>query len=60
MGLLLFWVYDRSPKQTRTQLLFDKTLSMMLFVLKLAEVPLLKPLYRPAGELLKAIYGEAA
>ncbi len=59
MGLLLFWVYDRSPKQARTELLFDKTLSMMLLVLKLAEVPLLKPLYRPAGELLKAIYGEA-
>jgi AcrR family transcriptional regulator len=59
MGILLFWVYDRSPDQQRTQLLFDKTLQMMLLALKLAEVPLLKPLYRPAGELLKAIYGEA-
>jgi AcrR family transcriptional regulator len=60
MGILLFWVYDRSPHQQRTKLLFDKTLNMMLLALKLAEVPLLKPLYRPAGELLKAIYGEAA
>jgi AcrR family transcriptional regulator len=60
MGILLFWVYDRSPHQQRTHLLFDKTLQMMLLALKLAEVPLLKPLYRPAGELLKAIYGEAA
>jgi AcrR family transcriptional regulator len=60
MGILLFWVYDRSPRQQRTTLLFDKTLQMMLFALKLAEMPLLKPLYRPAGELLKAIYGEAA
>jgi AcrR family transcriptional regulator len=60
MGILLFWVYDRSPRQQRTALLFDKTLQMMLLALKLAEVPLLKPLYRPAGELLKAIYGEAA
>jgi len=59
MGILLFWVYDRSPKQQRTEILLDKTLRLMLLALKLAEVPLLKPLYRPAGELLKAIYGEA-
>jgi len=59
MGILLFWVYDRSPQQERTQVLFDKTLQLMLLALKLAEVPLLKPLYRPAGELLKSIYGEA-
>ncbi len=59
MGILLFWVYDRSPRQQRTQVLFDKTLRLMLLALKLAGVPLLRPLYRPAGELLKAIYGEA-
>jgi AcrR family transcriptional regulator len=60
MGVLLFWVYDRSPQQSRTQLLFDKTLSMMLLAFKLAQFPLFKPFYRPAGELLKAIYGEVA
>ena len=60
MGLLLFWVYDRSPHQSRTQLLFDKTLSMMLLALKFARVPLFKPIFKPAGELLKSIYGEVA
>jgi len=60
MGLLLFWVYDRSPRQQRTEILFDKTLRMMVLALKLAQIPLLKPFYRPAGELLRAIYGEAA
>jgi hypothetical protein len=59
MGLLLFWVYDRSPRQAHTALLFDKTLRMMLLALKLAGLPLLRPLYRPAGELLRTIYGEA-
>jgi AcrR family transcriptional regulator len=59
MGLVLFWVYDRSPGQARTEMLFDRTLKMMMLALKLAELPLLKPLFRPAGELLKAIYGEA-
>jgi hypothetical protein len=59
MGLLLFWVYDRSPHQAHTSLLFDKTLRMILLTLRLAGLPLLRPLYRPAGELLKTIYGEA-
>jgi hypothetical protein len=59
MGLMLFWVYDRSPRQARTHLLFDKTLSMMLLVFKLAGLPFLRPLHRTAAELLKAIYGDA-
>jgi AcrR family transcriptional regulator len=59
MGILLFWVYDRSPKQTRTELLFSKTLKMMLLVFKWAGLPLLRPLHRLAAELLEAIYGKA-
>ncbi|MGA2560840.1 MAG: TetR family transcriptional regulator [Terracidiphilus sp.] len=59
MGLMLFWVYDKSPAQARTALLFDKTLGMILLALKLSELPFLRPFYRPTGELLKALYGEA-
>ena len=58
MGLLLFWVFDRSPHQANTSLLFNKTLAMMLLALKWSGLPLLRPLFRPAGELLKTIYGE--
>jgi AcrR family transcriptional regulator len=57
MGLILFWVYDHSPKQTRTQILFDKTLKMILISLKLASMPFLRPIHRLAGELLEVIYG---
>jgi AcrR family transcriptional regulator len=60
MGLMLFWVYDRSPHQARTHVLFEKTMSMMLLVFKLAGLPVFKPLHHSAAELLKAIYGEAA
>ena len=56
MGLILFWVYDNSPAQKRTQLLYDKTLKMLLITLKIAGVPLLRPLHRLAGELLAIIY----
>ena len=58
MGVLLFWVYDRSPRQARTRLLFDKSLAMLLALLKVAAIPVLRPFLRPAGELLKAIYGD--
>ena len=56
MGLILFWVYDKSPHQARTTLLYDKTLRMLLVTLKLAALPILRPLHRLAGELLSAIY----
>jgi AcrR family transcriptional regulator len=58
MGLLLFWVYDHSPRQARTQILFDKTLKMMLITLRLAGLPFLRPIHRLAGELLETIYAK--
>ncbi len=58
MGLILFWVYDRSPEQQRTTLLYEKTLKMLLLTLKIAGFPLLRPLHRLAGELLAVIYSD--
>ena len=59
MGLILFWVYDKSEGQTRTRFLYDKTLMMLMTTLKLAAFPLLRPLHALAGELLQVIYNEA-
>lgn len=58
MGVMLYWVYDESPGQKRTQILFEKTLHMLILTLKIAGVPILRPLYRPAGELLRVIYAK--
>jgi AcrR family transcriptional regulator len=58
MGLILFWVYDRSEGQERTMLLYEKTLKMILVVLRLAGIPLLRPLHRLAAELLEVVYRE--
>jgi AcrR family transcriptional regulator len=60
MGLLLFWVYDHSPRQTRTQILFEKTLKMILITLRLAGLPFLRPIHRLAGELLDVIYDKSS
>ncbi len=59
MGLILFWVYDRSEEQARTMLLYEKTLKMLVVTLKIAGVPLLRPLHRLAAELLAVVYGDS-
>lgn len=59
MGLILFWVYDDSDGQERTMFLYEKTLKMILVTLKLAGIPLLRPLHRLAAELLEVVYGKA-
>jgi AcrR family transcriptional regulator len=58
MGLVLFWVYDKSPQQRRTRVLFDQTLKMLLLTLRLAAIPILRPLHKMAAELLKVVYEE--
>ena len=56
MGLILFWVYDGSARQRRTHALFEQTLKMLVFSLKIAGLPFLRPLHRLAGDLLKVVY----
>ncbi|GGG95949.1 TetR/AcrR family transcriptional regulator [Silvibacterium dinghuense] len=56
MGLILFWVYDRSPGQRRTGALLDGTLRMLLLTLKIAGLPLLKPMHKIAGEVLQNVF----
>lgn len=58
MGIILFWVYDRSQGQKRTAVLFDKTLKMIVLTVRIAGLPLLRPLHRLAAELLRAVYEE--
>lgn len=43
MGLLLFWIYDRSPDQRHSRELLEKSLKMVVMLLKLSNLPLLKP-----------------
>jgi len=58
MGLILFWVYDSSPKQKRTMKLFDKSLSMVVSLIKLSSFPLLRPVRKIIIDLLEIAYGE--
>jgi len=57
MGLILFWVYDRSPQQKRTEQLFEKTLSIVVRLIRLSSFAVLKPVRRIVTDLLEIIYG---
>jgi len=54
MALIMFWLYDRSPMQERTQKLLDKSLTLLTNLLRLSTLPLLKPLRKAALELVEA------
>lgn len=58
MALILFWVYDSSPRQQRTMKLFDKSLAMVVALIKLSSFPLMRPVRKLAISLLEIAYGE--
>ncbi len=55
MGLILFWLYDRSPGQQRTEKLMDKSLSLLVNLLRLSSLPLMKPLRKMVLELVETV-----
>jgi AcrR family transcriptional regulator len=55
MGLLLFWIYDPSPQQRRSRALLEKSLDMVVMLVKLANLPLLKPARRRVLDIIAII-----
>lgn len=53
MALIMFWLYDRSPNQERTVRLIDKSLGLLVNLLRLSTLPLMKPLRKAALELVE-------
>jgi AcrR family transcriptional regulator len=56
MAIILFWLYDRSPRQERTQMLMDKSLSLLINLLRFSGLPLMKPLRKAALELVEMVF----
>jgi AcrR family transcriptional regulator len=52
MALIMFWLYDRSPDQQRTQRLMEKSLGLLVNLLRISSLPLMKPLRKTALELV--------
>jgi AcrR family transcriptional regulator len=55
MAIILFWLYDRSPHQERTQKLMEKSLGLMVSLLRLSGLPLMKPLRKTVLELVETV-----
>ena len=53
MALIMFWLYDRSPNQERTQRLMEKSLGLLVNLLRVSTLPLMKPLRKAALELVE-------
>ncbi len=53
MALIMFWLYDRSPSQEKTQRLMEKSLGILVNLLRLSALPLMKPLRKAALELVE-------
>ena len=52
MGLILYWIYDRSPGQRQTRLLREKSVTLLVSLLKMSRFALLKPLRSKIVELI--------
>lgn len=55
MGVILFWIYDHSPAQRKTSILLDKSLRLIVRLIKLAGFPLLRPLRKMVVELAESV-----
>jgi len=55
MGVLLFWIYDRSAGQRRTRKLIERSASLVASLVKSAGFPLLRPVRKLVVELMETI-----
>lgn len=55
MGLILFWMYDDSKKQKRTERLLQSSLRMVVALIKLGNLPLMKPARSAVLELVEIL-----
>ena len=55
MGLLLFWIYDTSPQQRRSQQLLEKSQDMVVTLIKLSNLPLLRGARKTVLNILEII-----
>jgi AcrR family transcriptional regulator len=53
MALIMFWLYDHSPEQEKTKRLMDKSLGLLVNLLRISSLPLMKPLRKAALELVE-------
>jgi AcrR family transcriptional regulator len=59
LGLLLFWIYDSSPGQTRSRDLIKASVRIVVVLLTLSRLPLLKPARKSVLNILEILQSPA-
>jgi AcrR family transcriptional regulator len=55
MGLILFWMFDESPRQQRTKKLIEGSLDLIVRLISLSSLPLMGPLRKRMLDVLNAV-----
>ena len=58
MGIILFWIYDSSRVQEKSELLLTKSLDMVVRLIKLSSLPLTGPIRRSVVQLMDTLLRE--
>jgi AcrR family transcriptional regulator len=59
MGIIYFWITDTSAKQRRTTRVLEVSVRVVVLLLRLANLPLTRPLRKPLFELIRTVKGAA-
>ena len=59
MGIIYFWITDTSTKQRRTARLLEVSVRVVVLLIRLANLPLSRPLRKPVIELIQIAKGDA-
>jgi AcrR family transcriptional regulator len=60
MGIVLFWIHDRSAKQVKTWRLMEHTVEIITRMISMASLPLMYPLRKSTLQLVAALRDDAA
>ena len=55
MGIILFWINDSSKKQSKTQALLNESLDVVIRLIKLARLPLTRPIRKKVIQLMDIV-----
>jgi len=55
LGLILFWIYDRSEERKRTTVLMEKSLALVVNLVRISGLPLMRPVRKAVLELLEMV-----
>lgn len=60
MGIVLFWIHDRSSKQTKTWRLMEHTVEILTRLIPIASLPVMRPLRKSTLKLLATLREDMA